>query len=133
VAVPIDRFLRCVALVRGLPATRALMTTNDGVTMVCLTWRKAKPAKRLEVVPAACLRHLRTLLKMHARHVCTARSRQSRVLELPQCARSRILIKMPPIRFCTVRGPRTLLAPVPLQTFANTLCSFNTPEVFFTE
>jgi len=109
VAVPIDRFLRCVALVRGLPATRALMTTNDGVTMVCLTWRKAKPAKRLEVVPAACLRHLRSLLKMHARHVCTARSRQS-------CGATSYayqvhtplsplmgLIKMPPIRFCTVR------------------------------
>ena len=67
------------------------MRTNDGATMVRLTWRKAKPAKRLEVVPAACLRHLRTLLKMRARHICTARSRQSCVLELPQCARSRIL------------------------------------------
>ena len=131
VAVPIDSSLRCVALVRGLPATRALMTTNDGATMVRLTWYKAMPAKRLEVVPAACLRHLRSLLKMRARHVCTARSRQSCVLELPQCAWPRMLrqckvrsyeLRTPgayslvatdgvdqnaTIRFCTVRGPRT--------------------------
>ena len=49
-AVPIDSSLRCVALVRGLPATRVLMTTNDGATTVHLTWCKAMPTNRLEVV-----------------------------------------------------------------------------------
>ena len=155
--MPIDSSLRCVALVRGLPATRALMTTNDGATMVRLTWCKAKPAKRLGVVPAACLRHLRSLLKMRARHICTARSRQSCVLELPQCARPRIL------RQCNVRsyelrtpGVYSLVATdgfdqnathpflhsarathingpgCPCNPSQNTLFSFNTPEVFFT-
>lgn len=61
-AVPIDSFLRCVALVRGLPATHALITTNEGATMARLILRKTTPAKRLEVVSAACLRHLRSLL-----------------------------------------------------------------------
>jgi hypothetical protein len=96
--VPIDGSLRCVALVRGLPATRALMTTNDGATMVRLTWCKAMTAKRLEVVPAACLRHLRSLLKTRARHICAACLRQSCVLELPQCARPQIL------KQCNVRS-----------------------------
>jgi hypothetical protein len=104
VAVPIDNSLRCVALVRGLPATHALMTTNDCATMARLTWCKTTPAKRLEVVSAACLRHLRSLLRMHARHVCTARSvrtacsRQPCVLELPQRAKPQILEP------CTVRS-----------------------------
>ena len=106
VAVPIDSSLQCVALVRGLPATRALMTTNDGATMVRLTWCKAMPAKRLEVVPAACLRHLRSLLKMRARHVCTACSRQPCVLEPPhpQCARPRTL-KQCEVRSYELRTP----------------------------
>lgn len=76
-AVPIDSSLRCVALVRGLPATRALMTTNDDATMVRLAWCKAMPAKRLEVVPAACLRHLRSLLKC-VRATSAQRARGSR-------------------------------------------------------
>jgi len=33
VAVPIDGGLRCVARVRGLPATHALMMTNAGAMM----------------------------------------------------------------------------------------------------
>ena len=157
VAVPIDSSLRCVALVRGLPATRALMMTNGGASMVRLTWCKAMPAKRLEVVPAACLRHLRSLLKMRMRHIYTAHSRQSCALELPECTRPRILkqcrvrsyeLRTPAayslvatdgfdqnaiIRFCAVRGPRTLMALDALAALARTLCSFNTPGVFFTD
>jgi hypothetical protein len=92
------------------------------------------PAIRLEIVPAACLRHLRSLLKMCVRHVCTARSRQSCVLEPP--VRQTSILKQRKVRsyelrtpgsyslvatdgfdqnaihpvLHTVRGPRTLMA-----------------------
>ena len=69
VAVPIDSFLRCVALVRGLPATHALITTNDGATMARLILRKAMPRQ----TPGGCFRSVSASSPLPSLNVCAPR------------------------------------------------------------
>jgi hypothetical protein len=127
VAVPMDSSLQCVALVRGLPATRALM-------MVRLTWCKANARQ----TPGGRHRSVSASSPLPSQNVCAPRLHCAleAVVRLgtSQCALPRILKQckvrvyelrtpgayslvatdgfnqMPPIRFCTARGPRTLMA-----------------------